>query len=61
MEPTLHPSAVPTSAPTNEFPVCGVRIYNPNLSGTYCETDPSATEHDGKKIAFACCGAGMSY
>ena len=57
MEPTLHPSAVPTSAPTNEFPVCGVRIYNPNLSGTYCETDPSATEHDGKKIAFACCGA----
>ena len=57
MEPTLHPSAVPTSAPTNEFPVCGVRIYNPNLSGIYCETDPSATEHGGKKIAFACCGA----
>ena len=43
-----------------EFPTCGVRI----VRGRYqdpnkfeCVTDPSATEHAGKKIAFACCEA----
>ena len=43
-----------------EFPTRGVRI----IRGRYqdpndfqCVTDPSVTEHDGKKIAFACCEA----
>ena len=60
MEPTLHPSAVPTSAPTNEFPVCGVRItlgrdQDPN--DFQCVTDPLATEHGHLRIGLACCHA----
>ena len=60
MEPTLHPSAVPSPAPTNEFPVCGVRItlgrdQDPN--DFQCVTDPLATEHGHLRIGLACCDA----
>ena len=60
MEPTLRPSAVPSPAPTNEFPVCGVRItlgrdQDPN--NFQCVTDPSATEHGHLRIGLACCDA----
>jgi len=56
---TPEPSAVPTSAPTKEFPTCGVRIRRGDRSrgDFHCETDHAATEHAGKKIAFACCEA----
>ena len=44
----------------DSFPVCGVRIVrgryqDPNK--IQCVTDPAATTHAGKKIAFACCEA----
>ncbi|CAH0375382.1 unnamed protein product, partial [Pelagomonas calceolata] len=51
----------PTPAPTKEFPTCGVRISLGNGAGFHCEDDPSATEHAGKKIVFACCDADMRY
>ena len=38
-----------------------MRISLGNGAGFHCEADPSATEHDGKKIAFACCDADMGY
>ena len=53
--------ALPGGASTKEFPTCGVRINLGNGAGFHCEADPSATEHDGKKIAFACCDADMRY
>ena len=52
---------MPTASPTNEFPTCGVRINRGDGKGFACEDDPSATEYAGKKIAFACCNADMSY
>ena len=57
--PTLQPTG-PTAAPTKQFPTCGVRIVRGRgqPSKIQCVTDPKKTVHDdGKKIAFACCGA----
>ena len=59
IKPTAKPTA-PTPAPTNEFPTRGVRIVrgrHQDQNDFQCVTDPSVTEHDGKKIAFACCEA----
>ena len=56
--PTIKPTAKPT---TKQFPTCGVRISLGNGAGFHCEDDPSATEHAGKKIVFACCDADMRY
>ena len=53
--------ALPGGASTKEFPTCGVRISLGNGAGFHCEADPSATEHAGKKIVFACCDADMGY
>jgi len=53
--------ALPGGASTKEFPTCGVRISLGNGAGFHCEADPAATEHAGKKIAFACCDADMGY
>ena len=56
--PTPRPTPAPTTpAPTKQFPTCGVRINLGDGKGFACEDDSSATEHAGKKIAFACCEA----
>ena len=50
----------PAPAGDSEFPACGVRIVrgrwqDPN--DFQCVTDPAATTHGSRKIAFACCDA----
>ena len=50
----------PAPAGDSEFPACGVRIVrgrhqDPNK--IQCVTDPAATAHGSRKIAFACCDA----
>ena len=50
----------PAPAGDSEFPACGVRIVRgrwQDKNNYQCVTDPAATAHGSRKIAFACCDA----